>query len=372
MPYLKDNSPFAFTLFTRDKMGLLVLFFICTSSIVGQSIDKNNLKNTDWKYTTYITKDTIINNPSEIFYSFKDSLFYWFKTTDNLLRVEKDTHVILSGFWIIDSNQLVFKIHYESFYWNEYPIKTWNSKVLYTTNDSLVITYFENSSIKLVFTKVPKLQNSIPNLRKYVNYVQPQLKLFYQLPKKDLMLNYKNGKKNYRISIDEPLTIRTYADLNSNMSTKYVGRLITCDSQSVYLRLDSRNQSWDDLSKVSNSTNIDFTNNLDTVAFPYLKELILDKIPYQNIYSLEQYKSSKLNDFAVFATSVSFISSLIIAPLSSYNFKTGNFNQKLYYKILVPSLITASICIPLTFISGSKTYKYFNNRELDLKFKPIN
>ena len=32
----------------------------------------------------------------------------------------------------------------------------------------------------------------------------------------------------------------------------------------MYLRLDSRNQSWNDLSKVSNSTNIDFTNNLDT------------------------------------------------------------------------------------------------------------
>lgn len=368
MSYLNENSPIAFTLFTREKMGLLILFFICTSSMVGQSIDINSLKNSDWKYTTYITSDTVINNPSETYYSFKDSLFYWFKTENNTLGVPKDTHVILSGFWFIDSNKIEFRIHYEFFNWNDNPIKSWISKVIYFKNDSLVISYFEDTNPKLVFIKVPKLQNTIPNLKKY-NFELPQAKLFYQLPRKELMISYKNGKK-HKISFDEPLTINTNSGVTTNIRSRFDGSLITCDSQNVYLRLNSRNQTWDDGSKVKSSTSFDYPTNPDTITYPYLKNLILEKIPIQNIYSVEQYKYSKLNDFAVFATTVSFISSLIIAPLSSYNFKTGNFNQKRYYKILVPSLISASICIPLTIVSGNRNYKYFNNKNSDLILRP--
>ncbi len=81
----------------------------------------------------------------------------------------------------------------------------------------------------------------------------------------------------------------------------------------------------------------------------------ISKIEYQS-YSAQQWSD---NGFA--SIIIGSLTTLIVAPLISINYKDGSFNSKRYFSTAAIGLGFVSIGIPITIISRKKTY-YFKNR----------
>lgn len=75
-----------------------------------------------------------------------------------------------------------------------------------------------------------------------------------------------------------------------------------------------------------------------------------------------------------FTLSVGILTSLVIAPLISINYKNGNFNKDRYYKTAALGIGMVGISIPITVISRKKTYifKFDKDKPNDKVWKIIN
>lgn len=81
-------------------------------------------------------------------------------------------------------------------------------------------------------------------------------------------------------------------------------------------------------------------------------------IDINSINTISYSKSKKIADVGVFITSMSGFAALVVAPLASINYRTGNFNQKTYYSFLAGCGIGFAVGIPLsTIFTKSKNYR---------------
>jgi hypothetical protein len=93
--------------------------------------------------------------------------------------------------------------------------------------------------------------------------------------------------------------------------------------------------------------------------YPYSQDENLRKINIENINYID-YKSPSLDALQTIgsaATFLSIVSTVIVAPLLSINYKNGDFNQDRYYTIAGAGLIGLSVGIPLQLFSNSRSYK---------------
>ncbi|WP_375562435.1 hypothetical protein ACE193_07775 [Bernardetia sp. OM2101] len=75
-----------------------------------------------------------------------------------------------------------------------------------------------------------------------------------------------------------------------------------------------------------------------------------------NFLSTNSSSRETLGATGQFISGVSLITTLVVAPLISINYKNGNFNQDRYYKFAGGGLLGLSIGIPLTFLNDQKKY----------------
>lgn len=81
-------------------------------------------------------------------------------------------------------------------------------------------------------------------------------------------------------------------------------------------------------------------------------------IDINSINTISYSKSKKITDVGVFLTVMSGFSALVIAPLASINYKTGNFNQKTYYSFLAGCGVGFAVGIPLsTIFTKNRNYR---------------
>ena len=126
-------------------------------------------------------------------------------------------------------------------------------------------------------------------------------------------------------------------------------------SVSYLNRLDGKNLSFD-----YGSEQIDYSveskKYTDNINYSGDKNIVIN---LDNLKEVEYLKSAKNTLFGIgyFTMSLSFLTSAVIAPLVSINYKNGDFNKDRYYKVAGSGLICMGASIPLLFFGKTKTYK---------------
>jgi len=94
----------------------------------------------------------------------------------------------------------------------------------------------------------------------------------------------------------------------------------------------------------------------DNINYSGDKNIVIN---LDNLKEVEYLKSAKNTLFGIgyFTMSLSFLTSAVIAPLVSINYKNGDFNKDRYYKVAGSGLICMGASIPLLFFGKTKTYK---------------
>lgn len=91
-------------------------------------------------------------------------------------------------------------------------------------------------------------------------------------------------------------------------------------------------------------------------------------IRFDKIENITYQKSTKLEFLAPTLATTSVITTLLIAPLISINYKTGDFNQKRYYKTALIGLIGIGTSIPVSYLFRTKSLRIIpRNGEVDKK-----
>jgi hypothetical protein len=78
--------------------------------------------------------------------------------------------------------------------------------------------------------------------------------------------------------------------------------------------------------------------------------------------------ASAVSSVSAGLSAAGYLTALIIAPLISINYKTGDFNSDRYYKVAGAGLITVGVTLPLALIFSGRTFELkdlFENDEYD-------
>ncbi len=108
------------------------------------------------------------------------------------------------------------------------------------------------------------------------------------------------------------------------------------------------------LKKTSNHNSL-----LDSIRLS--KSETIRAIDIQSINTISYSKSKKIANVGVVITTMSGFAALVVAPLASINYKTGNFNQQTYYSFLAGCGIGFAVGIPLSTIFTK--HKNYNIKE---------
>jgi hypothetical protein len=104
-----------------------------------------------------------------------------------------------------------------------------------------------------------------------------------------------------------------------------------------------------------NKIGTDYSSQLRTINFAKINSI--GSSEYKDIHIA-------LNDIIGFAL----FNAIIVSPLASMNFKTGNFNQTSYYSISLTSLAVVAVILPIDlFLKQGKVYKIKSDRTTPAK-----
>jgi hypothetical protein len=86
--------------------------------------------------------------------------------------------------------------------------------------------------------------------------------------------------------------------------------------------------------------------------YPYDTDTI--RIAKKGIIEIDytSYSRETLTSFSLSFIFLGSVTALLVAPLVSMNYKTGDFNATRYYRWAAIGLCTVGICIPITVLSG--------------------
>jgi hypothetical protein len=171
------------------------------------------------------------------------------------------------------------------------------------------------------------------------------------------LINSLNPKKKIKLKSKSELISPGSFSLTIDAAAKdpsILSNKITYDI--IYFnRLDGKNLSF-------NYKNEAIEYSMDSKTYTDYLNCSRDKnivINLDNLKEIDYMKSTNNTLFGVgyFAMSLSFITSAVIAPLVSINYKNGDFNKERYYKVAGSGLICMGASIPLLFFGKTKTYK---------------
>ncbi len=333
----------------------------------------SNIANSNWEVLSFALNDSVVQNHNTTFYIFKDSFYYCMMTSPGLSDNFKDTGIISGGQWeVTQDNLLILEEHFTSnVYYSKYPDKIWIYKILFTSKDSIKLMYTSQGNPMINLKNVGKIDIHIPKIADTLLNEESFNTNFSKLPKKRLMLENKMTEKKTIVPFDKSFSLITFKKEINSETTKYYGKLITCDSNNLYIKLETREFWAYPLGGNIITGKTYYPTNPDTIQYPWIEYYRIEKIPYKNISSVTYYRQAKIENAIAYVFAGSLVSALVVAPLVSYNYRNGNFNQSRYYKIIVPSLITCGISIPISIISSHKNYTEIDNSKYQINFYPI-
>jgi hypothetical protein len=103
--------------------------------------------------------------------------------------------------------------------------------------------------------------------------------------------------------------------------------------------------------KVRTSNSYNFPDSLKKITDGELRTIKIN-----NIYSISHFTTKRISNVGGAIASFSAFAALVIAPLVSINYKTGNFNQKIYYPVLAGCGLGFAIGIPINVACRKNKY----------------
>lgn len=350
---------------------VLTLFY---SQVSAQTNINEALKNTSWKLDFYTINDSQVLNSANRFYIFKDSLYFWLETQKGFTDADKDTSLLSMGLWQIDTaDLLVMHEHYLAGFWYETAIRSHGIKLGSIIPDAIGGVPLVKPNMKIRLVKVNQINYQIPKYQ-LVRNPSSTYNLAYQtyvrLPKQKLIVKSELRKKRMLFMEDASIGIELQDTFN-HTNTYIYGTFFTCDSFNLYVKVDSKNFNIYYENGITTHYQTYLPWQPDTTTYPFLGLQLFEAVSYANVSRITTYSKPDLEPVFITLLTTSFISSLVAAPVLSYNYKTGNFNQKRYYKILVPSLITFGVTIPLFALNNALTRNSFSYNKDAFYFEQI-
>ena len=358
----------------RIVVGIIIFIGIGFSGNISAQNDfkanKEIIGNSDWYMVAYSVNDSVEKNSADFFFSFNDSLYYWVVARPGLLDRVKDTISPPFGKWFVTKENVLMLYEHSSFqYWSQHPLKIYQYRILYCAGDSLMVSPIDQSFVKMTLKKVPDLKFKKPK----IEYFNPDGTItninYFHKDKAKLKAENKLNQKKITLNVGASITLRTYKYNSYYMS--YRGTMFTCDSNAVYFKLGSKHYSNFGPDGVNTFTQTYYPDDLDTIIYPWLNQYRIERIPYNSINTIEyEGKGKYITESLGIICLTALGSMLVLAPAISYNYKTGNFNQKRYFKIMVPSLITFGVSIPLAILIERKEPREIDNSKYEWIFTP--
>ena len=133
-------------------------------------------------------------------------------------------------------------------------------------------------------------------------------------------------------------------------------RRVTDTSLTIALRTEKIEMDFENgkTTEIENSYSLE--NRDYRYGYDYEEEL--RTVNFRKITELSSNTEKRGYGFGSALMGCSFFTALLVAPLTSINYKTGKFNQKQYYRVAGFSLIGVTVAIPIMALTQNS--KYFN------------
>lgn len=346
-----------------------ILFSICICicfSLYGQQAGKDESKLLGkWIYEGFTFSGTFYpsNDWKKNYFFFHED--YSFENENSYILNQQTIRDIKKGRWKLSGN-------------NDY-ISIYSDEERYISNQKVVVYdrdfplhFFNNNYVEVLVTedgieKVKRYRKEGVTISFEGNYLQHQEDL--KKPRENYSDQYfvinhlqkgKNNQKEFGLSrFDIRITERyPYPSLQKRL-TDFSGTILNFDAGSITFSIER------ELVKEN------YTNGNKKRSFQYYKEQEIKKIPVESIQSF--YNTPTLNAYRITAgtTILSAVTTFIIAPIVSYQFKSGQFNKKTYFSVAGAGLAGMAVSIPVTILLRKNALNFKSstpdNRSISLK-----
>lgn len=331
-----------------------ILLNLTLTGLFGQSTIDSKIIGS-WKLTSYKeNKKTWPVTTTDIISFYSDSTY---QTT--LPGYKSDSFLIKeAGIWLIaqSKNTVLFTNRHLIPNPANITMIDKENKIVEITDTSLIIAGNEgNDVIYLNYIKIPDLpqieDNYDPSIQK-PNYMSKPLYNFYLvnsantskqiLIKRRIAVDLTYNAINFDTSIIKDQNIRLSGYIE-NMSDTSVSFVVWSESMSLELK-----------NGVSKNTETDY---FFTYNWEY-RDININNIEYVTYTSPAR---ETLNSIGLIITGYSVITTLLVAPLVSINYREGGFNSDRYFIWAGAGLAGLTIGIPLLSLADEKSYKIANS-----------
>ncbi|MFC2129142.1 hypothetical protein ACFLQX_00005, partial [Bacteroidota bacterium] len=122
-------------------------------------------------------------------------------------------------------------------------------------------------------------------------------------------------------------------------------------------------------------TNLDKSGYGDGYSFDFSESFyeesgdltVIDPRTITSIY-YQSNGASAVSTVSGILAAAGYTTAMLIAPLISINYRTGDFNESRYYKVAGYSLITVGLTLPIAILTSGRTFEFkdlFENDEYD-------
>jgi hypothetical protein len=169
------------------------------------------------------------------------------------------------------------------------------------------------------------------------------------------MHSWKNPKKIYKVTNDLYINVDLIESdsIGKPIPTSYSGLLLYVRPNEIVMTI--REEQIKEIkangAKVRTSNSYNFPDSLKKISDGELRIIKIN-----NIYSISHFTTKRISNVGGAIASFSAFAALVIAPLVSINYKTGNFNQKIYYPVLAGCGLGFAIGIPINVACRKNKY----------------
>lgn len=133
-------------------------------------------------------------------------------------------------------------------------------------------------------------------------------------------------------------------------------RKVTDNSLTIAIRTEKIEMDFENGKSTEIQNQYSLENRNYRYGYDYEEEL--RTVSFRKITQLYSNTEKRGYEFGSALMGCSIFTALLVAPLTSINYKTGKFNQKQYYTVAGFSLVGVAVAIPIMALTQSS--KYFN------------
>lgn len=178
------------------------------------------------------------------------------------------------------------------------------------------------------------------------------------------MHSWKNPKKVDKVTNNLYITVDLIENdsIGKSIPTSYSGLLLYVRTNEIVMTIKEEylKEIKVNGAKMRTSNSYNFPDSLKKISDGELRTININ-----NIYSVSHFTEKRISNVGGAIAAFSAFAAFVIAPLVSINYKTGNFNQKIYYPILAGCGLGFAVGIPLNVACRKNKYYKIKNYSPD-------